>query len=140
MTDAKDTTEDEAPVTAAPMVRHGDEFDPDVPGSAPHSPHLIDGTPDRETLIYPAAGTDQKTAQALLKAAEDLGYPPSVVNWRGDAFGVPQDVADAAAVPEDGDQAEDGDESVPVVLSVTPKNDDADPAKKKAASAKATAK
>ena len=94
-------TPEEPPNLPAPEqagdVRASDEFLPDVPGSAPHSPDSLD-TISETTTIFPAEGQTKATAQALLDAADD---PRDVVYSEG-AFVVPKDLADRANIP-DGD-------------------------------------
>lgn len=76
----------------------GDEVDPRFPDSSVTTT-ADEGEPD-ETVVYPPAGKATETAQALLKAADDLGYDPIVVRTTDGAFTVPSDVADAADLPE----------------------------------------
>lgn len=80
----------------------GDEVDPRNPDSSVTTAD-DEGEAD-EVVVYPAQGKATETAQALLKAADDLGYDPQVVKTGDGAFIVPSDVADAADTPE-GDAA-----------------------------------
>lgn len=108
-------------------------YDPDEPGSAPHQEHDTFPALD-ETTIYPAAGKEAETAQALLDAADD----PRQVVWSDGAFIVPASVAKKAKVPE-------GEKAAPVLSAAarveqddagTPPASKSAPAAKKAAPAK----
>lgn len=76
--------------------RTSDEYLPDVPGSAPHSPEPLE-TIAEEVIIYPADGRMKETAQALLAATDD----PLEVKYIEGTFVVPKDVAERAQLPED---------------------------------------
>jgi hypothetical protein len=87
-----------------------DEIDHDVPGAAYHDENAVIGTSARTSrdelvTVFPAEGTQQATAAALLDAADD----PADVVWSPDegGFVVPPEVADRADLPEsDGDDSD----------------------------------
>lgn len=83
--------------------------------------------------VTPADGVLAETAAALLAAADKLGLPANVVQFSSPVFVVPQDVADAAKLP-------DGSETAPVGVETAGEPQTAAKTPRKATPRKATAK
>lgn len=80
---------------------------PDEAGAALHTDAIVstglDMSQGKETAqVYPPEGLMSETAQALNDAAQDLygNGGPTRVQWSGDHFAVPLEVADKAKLPK----------------------------------------